>query len=282
MSCVEINKHISVGTGQPLLVIAGPCQLESAEHSIMIAETLLGFADNLPISLVFKGSFDKANRTSIDGKRGLGLDEGLEVLAEVKKKTGLPVITDIHLPQQAQKVAKVADILQIPAFLCRQTDLLVAAGETGKAVNIKKGQFLAAEDMRHCAAKVLSTGNDKIMLCERGSCFGYHDLVVDFRNLPIMAQCGYPVIYDATHSVQVMGGSQGCSGGHREFIAPLAYAAAAVGVDGIFLECHQDPQNAPSDAASMIHLNKVKRLLETVCRIRDSLTQGSVKSGWTF
>ena len=283
MNMVDITKNISVGFGKPLLLLAGPCQLESVEHSLMIAEELKKAVEGLQISLVFKGSFDKANRTSVTSKRGLGLDEGLHVLSEVKKRAGLPVITDIHLPQQASPVAKVVDIIQIPAFLCRQTDLLVAAGETGKPINIKKAQFLAPEDMKHCAGKIESTGNKKILFCERGTCHGYHDLVVDMRSLVIMRKLNYPVIFDATHSVQVMGGSQGVSGGNREFIAPLAYAATGAGIDGLFIECHQDPDHAPSDAASMLPLNRVRKLLETVCNIREAV-KANINNGseWTF
>lgn len=286
MNSVEITKDIQVGSGQPLLLFAGPCQLESIEHSLMIAEELKRIVKGLPISLVFKGSFDKANRTSVNSKRGPGLEEGLRILSEVKKKIGVPLITDVHLPDQASKVAKVVDVLQIPAFLCRQTDLLLAAGETGKPVHIKKAQFMAAADMKHSAAKIEHTGNSNILLCERGTCLGYHDLVVDMRNLCIMRSLGYPVIFDATHSVQVMGGAKGVSGGHREYIAPLAYAATAVGIDGLFIECHQDPDHAPSDAACMLPLPKVRGILETVCRIREAVTGArhdkNAKSAWTF
>ena len=267
---VTIADSIKVD-GKKLLLIAGPCQIESEEHSLMIARSLQEITAAYPVNLIFKSSFDKANRTSVNSKRGPGMERGLEILAAVKEKTGLPVITDIHLPEQAAPAAEVVDVLQIPAFLCRQTDLLVAAGKTGKPVNIKKAQFLAAADMRHSAEKVLSTGNKNIMLCERGSCFGYRDLVVDMRNLKIMRDLGYPVIFDATHSVQVMGGTGGgASGGQREFIKPLAAAASAVGIDGLFIECHEEPERAPSDAASMLPLNKVDELLKTVCAIRSA------------
>jgi len=263
-----ITPAISVGRGCDLLLIAGPCQIESLEHCLAIADTLQKNVRGLPVNLVFKSSFDKANRTSLEGKRGLGIDAGLEILAEVKKKTGLPIITDIHTPEQAAIAAEVVDILQTPAFLCRQTDLLLAVGRTGKAVNVKKGQFLDPHDMAHVAGKIASTGNDKIMLCERGACFGYRDLVVDMRGLVIMGETGYPVIFDATHSVQSMGGAGGASGGNRAFIPPLMRAAVAAGVDGLFIECHDNPAAAPSDGASMMPLEQMKSLIESACRIR--------------
>jgi 2-dehydro-3-deoxyphosphooctonate aldolase (KDO 8-P synthase) len=249
-------------------VIAGPCQLESATHAIMIACHLLELQQELPIKIIFKGSFDKANRTSVNTKRGVGISEGLEILAAVKDATNLPVITDVHLPEHAVACAKVCDILQIPAFLCRQTDLLIAAGETGRFINIKKGQFLSPHDMQHAAEKVLSTGNQNILLCERGTCFGYRDLVVDMRSLLIMQNLDWPVIYDATHSVQNMGGAGGMSGGSREFIIPLLRGAIATGCDGIFLECHENPAGAPSDGAVMIQLDSVKSVLQTVVNLK--------------
>ncbi len=240
----------------------------------MIADTLQKFVRGLPVNLVFKSSFDKANRTSLNGKRGLGIEAGLEILGEVKKRTGLPVLTDIHSPEQATIAAEVVDILQTPAFLCRQTDLLLAVGNTGKAVNVKKGQFLDPHDMAHVAAKIASTGNEKVMLCERGACFGYRDLVVDMRGLVIMAESGYPVIFDATHSVQSMGGAGGASGGNRAFIPPLMRAAVATGVDGLFIECHDNPSSAPSDGASMMPLEQMKGLIESACRIRTAALEG--------
>lgn len=264
---VVITQNVTVGDSHPLLVIAGPCQIESRDHCLYMAQTLKAICAKYPVNLVFKSSFDKANRTSIAGKRGLGLDEGLAVLSDVKKETGLPVLTDVHEAGQAKLVAKVADILQTPAFLCRQTDLLIAVGETGKAVHIKKGQFLDPHDMQHVAMKVASTGNNNILLCERGSCFGYRDLVVDMRGLSIMRGSGYPVIFDATHSVQSMGGAGGASGGQREFIAPLARAAVAVGVHGVFLECHDNPAQAPSDGPSMLTPPEFESLLNTLCQL---------------
>ena len=268
---IEINSSLHVGAGSPFLVMAGPCQIESYDHCMKIANTLKSLCSPLPLNLVFKSSYDKANRTSLKGKRGVGIQEGLKVLQKVKNETGLPIITDIHSPEEAAQAAEVVDILQIPAFLCRQTDLLIAAGATGKAVNIKKGQFLAPEDMKHAAEKVASTGTSKIMLCERGTCFGYRDLIVDMRGLLIMRQSGYPVIFDATHSVQSMGGAGGASGGSREFVEPLARAAVATGVDGVFLECHDDPEHAPSDGATMLPLDRVGDFLSGMCRIREAL-----------
>jgi 2-dehydro-3-deoxyphosphooctonate aldolase (KDO 8-P synthase) len=265
---VRISPDISAGDEQPLLLLAGPCQIESLDHCLMIASTLQKELRDLPVNLIFKSSFDKANRTSASSKRGPGLEAGLKVLAQVKEETGLPVITDIHSPEQAQAAAEVVDILQIPAFLCRQTDLLVAAGKTGKAINVKKGQFLHPEDMGHAAEKVSSTGNKNILLCERGTCFGYRNLVVDPRSFIIMRSSGYPVVFDATHSVQVMGGAAGKSTGNREYVAPLARAAAAIGIDGLFVECHESPDSAPSDGPNMLQINQVKPLIESICAIR--------------
>ena len=266
----EIAPSVRVGEGEKLLVIAGPCQIESKEHALMIATTLQKICAKLPVSLVFKSSFDKANRTSLKGKRGIGIESGLAILGEIKKETGLPILTDIHDEEQAARAATVVDIIQTPAFLCRQTDLLIAAGRTGKTVNVKKGQFLAPEDMAHVAEKIASTGNKKILLCERGACFGYRDLVVDMRSLVILSKTGYPVIFDATHSVQSMGGGQGSSGGNREYVFPLARGAVAVGVDGVFLECHEAPERAPSDGPSMLLLSQMERVLQTLCAIRES------------
>lgn len=267
---VEISPHIRVGYGHPLLLIAGPCQIESLAHCIHIAEFVQRIIRPLPVQFVFKSSFDKANRTSIAGKRGPGLDEGLSILEQVRRKTGVPVLTDVHSVEQAREAGRIVDALQIPAFLCRQTDLLVAAGHTGKAVNVKKGQFLAPEDMEHVAKKIASSGNHNILLCERGTCFGYRDLIVDMRSLAIMHQIGYPVVFDATHSVQSMGGAGGASGGDRRFIPPLVRAAVAAGVDGLFIECHDNPEVAPSDGASMLPLTALEELLTTACRIRDA------------
>jgi len=265
---VKVSPTVTVGRGHDLLLVAGPCQIESLDHCLMVADTLQKYVHGLPVNLVFKSSFDKANRTSIEGKRGLGIDAGLEILAAVKRRTGLPILTDIHTPEQVAVAAEVVDILQTPAFLCRQTDLLLAVGHTGKAVNVKKGQFLDPHDMAHVAAKIASTGNHNILLCERGACFGYRDLIVDMRGLVIMRSTGYPVIFDATHSVQSMGGAGGASGGNRTFIPPLVRAAVATGIDGLFVECHDDPAKAPSDGASMLPLGEMRALIESAVRIR--------------
>ncbi|MEM8623643.1 MAG: 3-deoxy-8-phosphooctulonate synthase [Pseudomonadota bacterium] len=245
----------------PAALIAGPCQAEGTAHAVEIASHLMEIGEAEGIGIVFKASFDKANRTSLSGKRGVGLDEGLAILAEVKRQTSLPVLTDVHLPEQCAPVAEVVDALQIPAFLCRQTDLLLAAGKTGRPVNVKKAQFLAPWDMANVAAKVASTGNERIMLCERGTSFGYNTLVVDMRSLPQLAATGYPVIFDATHSVQQPGGLGGASGGQREFAPVLARAAAAIGIAGWFIECHPDPDNAPSDGPNMIPLDAMRALI---------------------
>jgi 2-dehydro-3-deoxyphosphooctonate aldolase (KDO 8-P synthase) len=249
---------------RPFALISGPCQAESAAHAVDIAGRMRELCEARGVPYVFKASFDKANRTSLGGKRGLGLEAGLETLAAVRREIRVPVLTDIHLPEQCAAVAEVVDALQIPAFLCRQTDLLIAAGETGKAVNVKKGQFLAPWDMPNVAAKLASTGNGNIMLCERGTSFGYNTLVTDMRGLPQMARTGYPVIFDATHSVQQPGGLGGASGGQREFAPVLARAAAAVGVAGFFIETHPDPDNAPSDGPNMIPLDRMGALLDTL------------------
>lgn len=267
---VKIAPNLSVGRGEKLLLIAGPCQIESREHSLKVAEALIKIAKGLPISLVFKASYDKANRTSLKGKRGLGIEEGLSVLREVKSNLGLPVLTDIHAPEEAAVAAEVVDVIQTPAFLCRQTDLLIAAGQTGKAINVKKGQFLSPEDMTHVVEKVSSTGNQNVMVCERGTSFGYRDLIVDMRSLVIMRDTGFPVVFDATHSVQKPGASGGSSGGAREFVEPLIRAAMGVGVDGVFIECHEEPDKAPSDSASMLPLSSLRAILETACRIREA------------
>lgn len=267
---VEIAPGISVGSSNPLLLIAGPCQLESEAHSLEIAEFLKQLCSRYPVNLVFKSSFDKANRTSLSGKRGPGLEQGLAMLATVRKRLGIPVITDVHTAEQARAAAAVVDVLQTPAFLCRQTDLLVAAGQTGKPINCKRGQFLHPADMRFSAEKIASTGNQRIMLCERGSCFGYRDLVVDPRSLVMLREIGYPVIFDATHSVQQMGGEGGASGGHRKFIRPLVRAATAIGVDGLFMECHDNPERAPSDGASMLALSEVEEVIEMACALHQA------------
>lgn len=248
-------------------LIAGPCVIESEEMVMDIARQMKAITDELGIPYTFKASFDKANRTSISGKRGPGIEEGLRILKRVKDELGLPVATDIHEPWQAEKAAEVVDIIQIPAFLCRQTDLLVAAAKTGKKVNIKKAQFLAAWDMKNCAQKVSESGNDDIMLCERGTCFGYNNLVVDMTGLVEMKKLGYPVIFDATHSVQKPGGNGTSTGGNREYVEYLAKAAVAVGVDGLFMETHPNPDCAWSDGPNMVVLSEMKGLLEKLIKV---------------
>jgi 2-dehydro-3-deoxyphosphooctonate aldolase (KDO 8-P synthase) len=248
----------------PLALIAGPCQMESREHAFEMAGRLKEMAEHLGIGLVYKSSFDKANRTSLMGKRGIGLDGALPVFADIKKELGLPVITDVHTEEQCAIVAEVVDILQIPAFLSRQTDLLIAAAATGRVVNVKKGQFLAPWDMKNVVDKVTQSGNANVMVTERGASFGYNTLVSDMRALPIMAEFGAPVIFDATHSVQQPGGRGGSSGGDRRFVESLARAAVAVGVAGVFIETHQDPDNAPSDGPNMVPMADMPRLVETL------------------
>lgn len=276
-------QHVAIGdlrcgNDLPLTVIAGPCQLESADHALMIAETMAAACAQAGASFVFKASYDKANRTSLSGKRGLGMDEGLRILEDVRRKIGCPVLTDIHDIAQAKAAGAVVDVIQIPAFLCRQTDLLLAAGKSGAVVNIKKGQFLAPWDMPNVAAKVASTGNDKIMLTERGASFGYNTLVADMRSLPIMARTGYPIIMDATHSVQQPGGQGGSSGGQREFAPVMARAAVAIGVAGVFIETHQDPDSAPSDGPNMIPLNQMSDLVMSLMRF-DALAKSDPVMG---
>ncbi len=266
---VKINDKFSIGAGQPLTIIAGPCQIESAEHCQMIATRVQEIAAEFPVNLVFKASYDKANRTSLSGKRGVGIEYGLEILGNIKSKLNVPVISDIHLPDQAKIASEVLDILQIPAFLCRQTDLLISAGETGKAINLKKGQFLAAPDLKYAIDKIASSnGNDQVLLCERGTSFGYRDLIVDFRNFQIMKDLGHPVVYDATHSVQIMGGAEGKSSGNRQYVANLSAAAVAFGIDALFLEVHDNPDQAPSDGPNMINFLQFQELLKRVTKIR--------------
>ncbi len=265
-SSIKPNAHVKVGSvsfGQdlPIALFAGPCQMESRQHALDMAGSLKEIAVRLGIGLVYKSSFDKANRTSLAGKRGIGLDAALPVFAEIRDKLGLPVVTDVHEIQQCKLLAPVVDVLQIPAFLCRQTDLLIAAAETGKVVKIKKGQFLAPWDMKNVVAKVTGSGNPNVLVTERGSSFGYNTLVVDMRALPQMAEIGAPVIFDATHSVQQPGGQGTSSGGDRRYVPPLARAAVAVGVAGLFIETHQDPDNAPSDGPNMIPLRDLEALL---------------------
>lgn len=256
--------NLTCGNDLPLTVIAGPCQLESLDHALMIGETMAVACAKVGAGYVFKASYDKANRTSLSGRRGLGIDEGLEILATVKERLGCPVLTDVHDIEQTIRAAEVVDVIQIPAFLSRQTDLLLAAGQTGAVVNIKKGQFLAPWDMPNVAAKVASTGNDNILLTERGASFGYNTLVTDMRSLPIMENTGYPVIMDATHAVQQPGGQGGSTGGQREFAPVMARAAVAVGVAGVFIETHEDPDNAPSDGPNMIYLDQMPALVASL------------------
>ena len=255
---------VTVGNDLPLALIAGPCALESREHAIETSHAIKEITDRVGIGLIYKSSFDKANRTSIDSARGIGLDTALPILAEVRERWGVPVLTDVHEPQQCAVVAEAVDVLQIPAFLSRQTDLLIAAARTGRAVNIKKGQFLAPWDMANVAKKCLGAGNDKVLLTERGASFGYNTLVSDMRALPIMARTGLPVVFDATHSVQQPGGQGTTSGGQREFVPVLARAAVATGVAAVFIETHQDPDRAPSDGPNMVPLQQLSELLETL------------------
>ncbi len=255
---------VKFGNDLPLSVMAGPCQMESRDHAMEMAAALKEISDNLGIGIVYKSSFDKANRTSLTAARGIGLEKAVEVFAEIKEKFGLPVVTDIHEVHQCAPAAEVADILQIPAFLCRQTDLLVAAAKSGAVINVKKGQFLAPWDMRNVVTKLTESGNANVMLTDRGTSFGYNTLVTDFRGLPIMAETGAPVIFDATHSVQQPGGQGSSSGGQREFISTLSRAAVSVGVAGVFLETHQDPDNAPCDGPNMIPVKELQDLLKTL------------------
>ena len=256
--------NVRIANNLPLTVIAGPCQLESLDHALMIADKLKNICARNGAAFVFKGSFDKANRTSVDGVRGVGIATGLEILAQVREQIGCPVLTDVHAVDQCETVAAQVDILQIPAFLCRQTDLLIAAGSTGKPVNVKKGQFLAPWDMQHVVEKITSTGNENVMLTERGTSFGYNTLVNDMRSLPIMSKAGFPVIMDATHSVQQPGGGVNASSGQREFAPVIARAAVAIGVAGVFLETHENPDSAPSDGPNMIPLTDMPELTETL------------------
>lgn len=253
-----------IANDKPFFLMAGPCQIESLGHAQEICGALKEMTARLDIPFVYKSSFDKANRTSLNAQRGVGLDEGLKIFQALKAEFDVPVVTDIHLPEQCAEVGEVCDILQIPAFLCRQTDLLIAAAQTGRVVNVKKGQFLAPWDMAKVAEKLAASGNDNIMLCERGASFGYNTLVSDMRSLPIMAKTGYPVIYDATHSVQQPGGLGGSSGGDRTMVPVLARAAVAVGVAGLFMETHEDPDNAPSDGPNMVPLAEMEALLGTL------------------
>ncbi len=258
---------LTLGTDLPLALIAGPCVMESRAHALETAGALVEMAGKLDLGFIYKTSFDKANRTSVEAARGVGLDTALAVFAEIRETHGCPVLTDVHEAAHCAPVAEAVNVLQIPAFLCRQTDLLVAVGETGRTVNVKKGQFLAPWDMVNVAAKIESTGNRNILLCERGASFGYNTLVSDMRALPILARTGYPVVFDATHSVQQPGGQGTASGGQREFAPVLARAATAVGVAAIFMETHQDPDRAPSDGSNMIYFSELPQIIETLIEI---------------
>lgn len=261
--------HVTFGNDRPFVLISGPCQLETLDHARMLAEQLVKVTSELDIPYVFKASFDKANRSSLEGRRGTGIDEGLTILSTIRSEFGCPVLTDIHDTSQCVPVSEAVDILQIPAFLCRQTDLLLAAGETGAAINVKKGQFLAPWDVGNIVDKIKSTGNDRILLTERGASFGYNMLVSDMRSLPIMARTGFPVVFDATHSVQLPGGQGTSSGGQAEFVPPLARAAVAVGVSSVFIETHEEPARSPSDGPNMVPLAEMKGLLGRLKSIDD-------------
>jgi 2-dehydro-3-deoxyphosphooctonate aldolase (KDO 8-P synthase) len=265
---------VAIGEG-PLLLVAGPCVIESEGHAVGIAHAIRDIAARCRVPYVFKASYDKANRTSLGSFRGPGLTEGLRILRRVREDVGVPVLTDIHEPAHAAPVAEVADVLQIPAFLCRQTDLLVAAAQTGRVVNVKKGQFLAPSDMRHAAAKVTAAGNDRVILTERGTSFGYHNLVVDMRSLPMLRSLGHPVIYDVTHSLQLPGAGDGVTAGQAEFIEPLARAGVAAGVDGVFMEVHERPEQAKSDAQNALKLDLLEPLLTRLTRIHAIATAGT-------
>ena len=262
-------RDVDIGNDLPFVLIAGPCQIESEAHAFEMADALSGIAKAAGVPLIYKSSYDKANRTSGGAARGVGIIRGLSILAAVRERFRIPVLTDVHAPDQCDPAAEAVDILQIPAFLCRQTDLLLAAGETGRAINIKKGQFLAPWDMANVAAKIADTGNESILLTERGVSFGYNTLVTDFRGLPVMARTGYPVVFDATHSVQQPGGQGGSSGGQREFAPVLARAALAVGVAALFIETHADPDAAPSDGPNMIPLRQMPALIRDLRALDD-------------
>jgi 2-dehydro-3-deoxyphosphooctonate aldolase (KDO 8-P synthase) len=258
---------ITIGGGSPFVLIAGPCVIESEAHAVDLAGRLTDIARRTRVPFIFKASYDKANRTSGRSFRGPGLDEGLRVLASIKSRYGIPILTDIHEPAHAAVAAEVADVLQIPAFLCRQTDLLVAAAKTGRIVNIKKGQFLAPDDIKHAAAKVVDAGNPRVLLTERGTSFGYHNLVVDMRAFPMMRALGMPVVFDVTHSLQLPGGGDGVTAGQAEYIVPLASAGVAAGVDGVFLEVHEEPSRAKSDAQNALRLDALEPLLQRLAAI---------------
>ena len=257
-------KSLTIANDLPFTLIAGPCQMESRDHALMMSESIKKIAEKYGVNFIYKTSYDKANRTSLHGKRGMGLEASISVFEEIRRECDLPVLTDVHTQEQCEMIAPHVDVIQIPAFLCRQTDLLVAAAKTGKVINVKKGQFLAPWDMKNVANKMIETGNKDVMLCERGVSFGYNNLVNDFKALPIMAETGQPVVFDATHSVQQPGGLGAASGGKRQFVPYLAKAALAIGVAALFMEVHQDPDHAPSDGPNMIPLNELDSLLRTL------------------
>lgn len=267
---VAITDNLSIGTGD-ITLIAGPCVIESRDHALMLGEKIARIAREKNFSYIFKASYDKANRSAITSYRGPGIDEGLAILAEVREKLGVPVTTDIHTEDQVEAAAQAVDILQIPAFLCRQTDFILAAAKTGKTVNVKKGQFLAPWDMKNVCDKIASIGNEKILLTERGATFGYNNLVSDMRSLAVMRGFGYPVVFDATHSVQLPGGLGASSGGQRQFIEPLSRAAAATGIDALFVETHNDPDNAMSDGPNNLPIEQLGNLLDRIRRINDAI-----------
>jgi 2-dehydro-3-deoxyphosphooctonate aldolase (KDO 8-P synthase) len=270
-------QNLRIGNDLPLTFIAGPCQMESKNHALEMAHALTEMSKKLGFKFIYKSSFDKANRTSLNSQRGMGLVKSLEIFSDIKETYGCPVLTDVHTEEQCSIISEVVDVLQIPAFLCRQTDLLIAAAATGKVVNIKKGQFLAPWDMANVAKKVADSGNDNIILTDRGTSFGYNTLVSDMRSLPTMAETGYPVVIDATHSIQQPGGLGGVSGGQRQFVKTIARAAVAVGVAGVFMETHQDPDNAPSDGPCMVPLSELTELIGQLMEL-DALTKKHNKS----
>jgi len=271
---IEVG-DLKIGNDMPLTIIAGPCAMESRSHALEMAKALKEEADKLGFGLIYKSSFDKANRTSVSSERGIGLEKAMDIFAEVRGTVGCPVLTDVHEPHQCALVAETVDVLQIPAYLCRQTDLLVAAAQTGRAINIKKGQFLAPWDMKNVVAKCVQAGNENLMVCERGASFGYNTLISDMRALPELAATGFPVVFDATHSVQQPGGQGNSSGGQREYVPVLARAAVAVGVAAVFMETHQDPDKAPSDGPNMVHLKDFGSLVKTLMAF-DRLTKGDI------
>jgi len=271
---VRIGNY-EVSNIRPFTLLCGPCAMESRDHALMMCEAIQKITQRLGINLVYKSSFDKANRTALSAGRGMGVDKALPVFAEIRREFDVPVLTDVHTPEQCAPVAEIVDVLQIPAFLCRQTDLLVAAAKTGKVINVKKGQFLAPWDMKNVAAKIAGSGNENIMLCERGSSFGYNTLVNDMRGLPIMAQTGYPVVFDATHSVQQPGGQGASTGGDRTMVPYVARAAVAVGVAAVFMESHNDPDSAPSDGPNMVRLDELEQVLRPMVEI-DKITKNMV------